>query len=111
MRHAPRSLRMITAGALVLGAPLVASAAWDLERSGPHAQHRVDVAPTADAPKEARSMAPKAGVAMQRPVGPPPASLPQGSRSLAPKKGAAFSRPVAPPGAGSGSPGMPIAAD
>lgn len=110
MSFAHHMFSMAVAGLAAFWAPSVALAAWDLERSGPHAQHRTDSVPAEEAPKEPRSMAPKPGVAMQRPVAPAPGSPPSGIRSLAPKQGVAFSRPVAPPDSGSGS-DMPLAAD
>jgi len=90
--------------------PLTASAAWNAEDAGPHREHRVDATPTGETAKEPRSMAPKPGVAVQRPVRPAPAEPPVGTRSLAPKSGVAFSRPVGPAGEASASE-TPLASD
>lgn len=96
-------------GAMVSWLPLAASAAWNAEDGGPHREHRVDAPPTGT-PTEARSMAPKPGVAMERPVTPGAGEPPVGSRSLAPKKGVAFQRPVGPGSTGSSSE-MPLVSD
>jgi len=101
---------MALIGAVVSWLPLAASAAWNAEDGGPHREHRVDAVPTGDMAKEPRSMAPKPGVAMQRPVGPAPAEPPVGTRSLAPKSGVAFTRPVGPAGGGAVSE-TPLASD
>jgi len=109
MRFARRVCSMVLVGATVSWMPLAASAAWNAEDGGPHREHRMDSAPTGT-PKEARSMAPKPGVAMARPVAPGPAEPPVGARSMAPKSGVAFTRPIAPRGVGS-SEETPLASD
>jgi len=109
MRFAHRVFSMALIGAIVSWLPLAASAAWNAEESGPHREHRVDAAPTGT-PTEARSMAPKASVAMERPVTPRAAEPPLGTRSMAPKRGVAFTRPIAPAGVGSTSE-TPLASD
>lgn len=103
MRFAHRVFSMALVGAVASGLPLVASAAWNAEDGGPHREHRVDAAPVGSDSAEPRSMAPKSGVAMQRPVAPAPAEPPSGTRSLAPKSGVAFTRPIGQAGGGSGS--------
>lgn len=109
MRFVRHSFTMALIGGIVSALPLAASAAWNAEDGGPHREHRVDAPPTGT-PAEPRSMAPKPGVAMERPVSPSPGEPPVGSRSLAPKKGVAFQRPVGPGSAGS-SPEMPLVSD
>lgn len=97
MRVARRVCSMALVGAVVAWLPLTASAAWEAEDGGPHREHRLDAAPSGP-PQEARSMAPKPGVAMDREVAPHVAEPPVGTRSLAPKSGVAFTRPVGPAG-------------
>lgn len=110
MRFARHLSSMALIGAIVSWLPHAASAAWDAEDGGPHREHRVDATPTGQ-PTEARSMAPKPGVAMQRPVTPPSSGEPRvGTRSLAPKKGVAFQRPIG-PGNTEFSPDMPLVSD
>jgi hypothetical protein len=110
MRSANRVFSMALIGAVVAWLPFPAAAAWNAEDGGPHREHRVDATPTGEMAKEPRSMAPKPGVAMERPVGPAPAEPPAGTRSLAPKSGVAFSRPVGPAG-GASAPETGLASD
>ena len=95
MRFAHRLCSVALIGAFVSWQPLAASAAWNFEKSGPH---RIREAVPAGPPEDTRSLAPKAAVAMPRPVAPHEPDPPKGVRSLAPKKGVAFTRPVGPPG-------------
>jgi len=110
MRFAHRLFSMALVGAVASGLPLVASAAWNAEDGGPHREHRVDATPIGNDSAEPRSMAPKPGVAMQRPIAPAPAEPPSGTRSLAPKSGVAFTRPIGQPGSASASE-APLASD
>jgi hypothetical protein len=98
MRFAHRLFPMALVAAIVSGLPLAASAAWRFEENGPY---RVKKAEAVDiTPKETRSLAPKPGVALARPVAPRAPEPPVGARSMAPKKGVAFARPIAPRGPG-----------
>lgn len=92
-----RRLSLALIASAVLWPPLVASAAWRFEENGPY---RVDKdREVAITPKDTRSLAPKAGVAMPWPVAPRVAEPPVGTRSLAPKAWVAMPWQVPAPGA------------
>lgn len=64
MRFLHRVVPVMLIGAVALGAPIVASAAWNFGNNGPH---RVKAAEPEGPPQEERSLAPKSGVAFARP--------------------------------------------
>lgn len=98
MRFARRLFPIALIAAVVPGLPLTASAAWRFEENGPYRVRKAEVIHIT--PKEARSLAPKPGVAFARPVAPRAPEPRVGARSMAPKKGVAFARPIAPRGPG-----------